>query len=306
MRALIAGANGAVGQEISRELTGLGHHISSVGRNSQNKFVIDLSSATAVPELEKVMNDHDVFINASGIENSALAQIPRLIDISASTDYLEQLLDKAPDETPQLIGVGLAPGLSSILAKEIAKGEQDEIDLAIMLGSGEKHGPAALKWTSGLIGKRIYLGDGQLGPKNFSESRRITGPKNTKQRYLLADFPDHLLLNSPRIKSYLAMSSPLATHALAMIARLPYGKKMLQYSPKIGDSKWQLMAHNHSTGKSIEVSGYGQSKATGILTAMAAERFFALTPKTSVTMADLITSADAISRLSRRKALRRD
>ncbi|KJD55928.1 saccharopine dehydrogenase, partial [Bacillus amyloliquefaciens] len=61
---------------------------------------------------------------------------------------LEQLNDEACRGTG-LLSVGLAPGLTNLLAQKAAQAldETSRIDIAIMLGLGDSHGKAAIEWT---------------------------------------------------------------------------------------------------------------------------------------------------------------
>ena len=73
------------------------------------------------------------------------------IDITANGDFLEELikLNKHSLQATGLISVGLAPGLTNLLAQQAVQDQGDvlQLDISIMLGSGEKHGPAAVDWT---------------------------------------------------------------------------------------------------------------------------------------------------------------
>lgn len=73
------------------------------------------------------------------------------IDITANGSFLaqlEQLNDEACRGTG-LLSVGLAPGLTNLLAQKAdqALDETSRIDIAIMLGLGDSHGKAAIEWT---------------------------------------------------------------------------------------------------------------------------------------------------------------
>ncbi|HZG16223.1 MAG TPA: saccharopine dehydrogenase NADP-binding domain-containing protein [Candidatus Bathyarchaeia archaeon] len=75
------------------------------------------------------------------------------IDISANFSFLSQVrslqwLARSRNATA-VLGVGLAPGLTNLLAMQAsALMEQTEaIDISIMLGIGDTHGKAAIEWT---------------------------------------------------------------------------------------------------------------------------------------------------------------
>jgi saccharopine dehydrogenase (NAD+, L-lysine-forming) len=82
--------------------------------------------------------------------------------LAAGVDYVDVTADQAlieaieqHQETARAAGsravlhVGLAPGLTNLLGREVheAVGGADRLDLFVMLGVGEAHGPAAIAWT---------------------------------------------------------------------------------------------------------------------------------------------------------------
>ncbi|MDK8181353.1 saccharopine dehydrogenase NADP-binding domain-containing protein [Paenibacillus sp. UMB4589-SE434] len=75
------------------------------------------------------------------------------IDVSASGSFLtevEQMRGEAEEYgATAVLSVGLAPGLTNLLALQASKQLErtDSIDLTIMLGLGDRHGTAAIEWT---------------------------------------------------------------------------------------------------------------------------------------------------------------
>lgn len=63
----------------------------------------------------------------------------------------------------------------------------------------------------------------------------------------------------------------------------------------MGTDAWHVIAQNRRTGERDDASGRGQSEATGRLTALAAIRVVEARPVGSVTMADLVSTADALA-----------
>lgn len=58
-----------------------------------------------------------------------------------------------------VLSVGLAPGLTNLLALEAVRqmDQTDEIEIAIMLGLGDAHGKAAIEWTVDSMGARFEV-----------------------------------------------------------------------------------------------------------------------------------------------------
>lgn len=224
-----------------------------------------------------------------------------LVDVSATSSYLDALASHIAPETSAVLGAGLAPGLSTLLISSLETSLGDDIDLGIMLGAGERHGAAAVEWTAQLLGRPIHAAP-ERGETvwNFREERRLAGPGGRTRTYLRADFPDHVLIGrhlGVAVRSYLAMSSRAATRALGLVARAPRWRGIVSRSPHWGTAAWHLVAINRRTQETATVQGHGQSAATGVLTAWAAERLHEARLEGLVSVAALGDLADAEERL---------
>jgi len=120
MRVLVLGGYGAGGRHLVSMLRHDGHTAVAAGRDTgRADAVIDLDD----PELDAyraTLPRVDVVVNASGAENSRLAALAgasdcAFIDISATAGYLDQLR-QLPPLGPIIVDVGLAPGLTNLLA----------------------------------------------------------------------------------------------------------------------------------------------------------------------------------------------
>ncbi|MDI6024027.1 sugar nucleotide-binding protein [Leucobacter sp. UT-8R-CII-1-4] len=315
MRALVLGARGAVGRETVAELKHQNHQTVSVGRGKENELQADISTATGRETLLAELHKGDVIVNASGREDIELAELAvraPFIEISATGRYLDALEKAVSERThesrPQhslVLGAGIAPGLSTILLAALDSRPGDNLDLGVTLGSGEKHGAAAMEWTESLIGAAIYQPvEAPAKVLNFRESKKLPGLAGRSRTHLRADFPDQVILgakNGTLIRSYLALSSASMTTSLALLARMPRLASLMNAVPPIGSEDWRIFAANRRTGETIAAEGHGQSHATGVLAAFAAERAFARSQRDeatgTVTMADLCTAEEAASRL---------
>ena len=324
MRALVLGARGAVGRETVAELKRQNHQTVSVGRGKENELQADISTATGREALLAELRKGDVIVNASGREDIELAELAMrapFIEISATGRYLDAL-EKAVAERAHksrsaqhslVLGAGIAPGLSTILLAALDSTPGDNLDLGVTLGSGEKHGAAAMEWTESLIGAAIYHPvEAPAKVLNFRESKKLPGLAGRSRTHLRADFPDQVILgakNGTLIRSYLALSSTSMTTSLGLLARMPRFASLMNAVPPLGSEDWRIFAANRRTAETIAVEGRGQSHATGILAAFAAERVFASSLRNeatgTVTMADLCTAEDAAERLGTRVAQKR-
>ncbi len=305
IRALVLGAHGAVGTVIRRALELDGHRVTAASRTANGTARMDLRAPLTA--LSRLAESHDVIINASGIERADLASATGttpLVDISATSAYLDALRSTATG--PVILGAGLVPGLSTILIDTLDSRPGDEIDVFVMLGTGERHGPAAVAWTAGLVGTGIHRPPEDTPVRNLRESRRVQGPDGRIRRYLRADFPDHILRGraenprTPPIRSYLTLGAAPLTTALSIVGRLPALRGLLMRAPRLGSEAWHVIARNRRTGERQEASGIGQSEATGRLTALAAVHAATEADRTSsgpITMADIVSLDEALAAL---------
>lgn len=275
MRVAVLGANGAVGGRIVTKLSGRGHDVVRVGRKAAvNDRVVDLGSPDT-SEYAAAVADVDVVINASGLENPALARQSgnaRFVDISATADYVEKIIVD-PAAGGVLAFVGLAPGLSTLMAAELPAESGDHVDVALTLGEGEKHGAAAVEWTVGLLGTTFVDGSGQ-SVRNLTRPRSLEGPLGSRRRFVRADFPDHIAAGGDGrvIENYLALTSAAATWSLRLANLLPaVGGPLLRRVHLPGSDEWSVLVRNRTTGRWLHTSGHNQSEATATMTVAAVE-----------------------------------
>ncbi|GAA2060935.1 hypothetical protein GCM10009801_02890 [Streptomyces albiaxialis] len=139
-----------------------------------------------------------------------------------------------------LVSVGVAPGLTNLLARRAHReiGGAERLDLAVLLGTGEDHGADALRWTLESLG----TGPG-TGPDTAAgagpEGARVEGfPLHGRRRARPFPFSDQYALRAtlgvPEVTTRLCLDSRAATtalfalrrpaHALApLLARVPKG-----------------------------------------------------------------------------------
>ncbi|TSD50137.1 hypothetical protein FFI94_000615 [Rhodococcus sp. KBS0724] len=214
-------------------------------------------------------------VNASGFEDIRLAQQAvrsgaTFVDVTATSSYCDAL-EKV--DGPVLLGVGLAPGLTSVLAVEAHRLGSGAVDIMVGLGGGELHGPAATAWTYGMLGTRFRDPSGELvrnytGMKVFDVPAEVPGYR--KGPAVRADFSDqHALtrdLGVP-VRTYLRLDTSAATLGLAAMTWAPPLQKVV---PKKmwGSDRWIAMARTE-TGPTLWATGRGQSVATAMIAARA-------------------------------------
>jgi uncharacterized protein YbjT (DUF2867 family) len=276
MKIAVLGANGAVGARIVDKLRSRGHEVVRVGRNpDSNDVVVDLVRSGGDAYREAV-DGMDVVVNASGIEDPALAKdagAARFVDISATPRYLETIM-AAPAAGGVLTCVGLAPGLSTIMATALAADSTDGVDIGLMLGAGEPHGRGSVEWTVGLLGTTFTDYASGVRIRNLARSRVLEGPHGSRKRYVRTNFPDYLAIDAdgPHVANYLTLSSVPATLALRIAALVPsLGRPMLRKIHPRGSDEWSVLVRNRNTGRWLYTSGHNQSEATATITVAAIE-----------------------------------
>ncbi len=84
-----------------------------------------------------------------------------------------------------LLSVGLAPGLTNLLAAELHRRMEQtkQLDISIMLGLGERHGQAAIRWTVDQLAKRFTVMEKGVPVQvhSFTDERVVSMLCNSQQ-----------------------------------------------------------------------------------------------------------------------------
>lgn len=275
MRALVLGGYGAVGAETVAELRSAGDTALAVGRDpSRADRVVDLTSRSSYLS---TLGDVDVVINAAGLEDPQLADLATeagatFVEVSATTSYIAALGLLRP-AAPVLVNVGLAPGLTNLLAADVHATSPGPVDIAVLLGAGEKHGAAALDWSYRLLGR--HFPDTQPAGRmvrNYTQPQRFLLPGYGPRSLFRADFSDqHALtrdLGVP-VRTYLGLDSRLVTASLAALTWVPGGSRMPRGIQLPGSARWLILARAPD-GTTRWAHGLGQSHATAVMAVAAA------------------------------------
>ncbi|MFE0027485.1 hypothetical protein [Amycolatopsis sp. NPDC059021] len=283
MRTLVLGGYGAVGAHIVAEL---GRETFVAGRNpARADIAVDLTddnsyraALTAIPEV-------DVVVNASGAEDVRLAILATdagmsFVDITASTAYVAELERLVP-ASPVVVGVGIAPGLTGMLAAAAHRAAPGPVDLAVLLGAGERHGVAATAWTYDLLGRR-FADPGGGSVRNFTRPKAFTLPGFGTRRLYRADFSDQHTLTAEfgvPVRTYFGLDSRLATSGLAALTWAPpLGRlKSVRGMHFPGSDRWLALAQA-ADGRTRWAAGRSQARGTGVIAAATARAAMDLPP----------------------------
>lgn len=275
MRVLVLGGYGAVGGHLVTELRRRGDAVVVAGRDpARSDTVIDLQDPR-LSAYRAALPRTDVTVNASGAENPRLAALAgdhgsAFIEISATSEYLDDLA-RTNVGSPVVVEVGLAPGLTNLLAAAVHRTSPGPIDLAVFLGAGEHHGAAAVEWSYRLLGKHFRDGDGYIRNYTQPETFLLPGHRRPRRLYRL-DFADQHTLQRDfdvAVRTFFGLDSRLAATALAALTWLPGASKAPRGLHFPGTDRWIVLARGHD-GTTRWARGTNQSRATAIVAAAAA------------------------------------
>lgn len=226
------------------------------------------------------------------------------IDISASYEFLSQVEMLHPNAKEHgatvVLSVGLAPGLTNLLAS-YCKSELNEVqrvDIYILLGLGEAHGEAAVRWTlENLNAEFLVNSDGGLKKvRSFAEGKAVQFPvpygRRTAYRFNFAD--QRVVVTTLGIESastWLCFDSPFVTRIIALMQKGGSSNLLSQKLAHDIDVRALRLLHPGSddfcvvveavatverktSGCECLITGRGQGRITGLITAHVAESVY--------------------------------
>ncbi|MBM7554408.1 saccharopine dehydrogenase family protein [Thalassobacillus pellis] len=244
---LVIGGYGHVGREISRKLgDAYPGKVIAAGRNIAKAEQFCRTTEGKVRPFQLNINDP--------VEPSILANIKLVImcvdqkntnfvrfcfsqgvhymDLTANYGFLRQVerlhAQAEANEATAVLSVGLAPGLTNLLA-ELAKRQLDHVDtmdIAILLGMGDHHGKAAIEWTMDNLISDFYIMEKNKKVKVSSFSNRKKTYFGEELGHRMAyrfNFSDqHVLpytLGIPSVSTRLCFDSRFVTLILSLVKR---------------------------------------------------------------------------------------
>lgn len=245
---IVIGGYGHVGSQICRLLGG--KHpgkVYAAGRNlkraeefsrSTGGYVKPLRLAAEEPLDQRLLERVKLVVMCLDQQDTRLAEAclqsgTHYVDVSASGEFLSKLqkLDPVKNglQAAALLSVGLAPGLTNLLAARAMQELEhtESIDISIMLGLGDSHGQAALEWTVDNLGAAFVITE--HGKARTASS--FTGSKSTDFGFDLRTrtayrfpFSDQqtlpVTLGVPSVSTRLCFDSRISTSAVAVLRRL--------------------------------------------------------------------------------------
>lgn len=267
-RVVVFGGYGAVGREAVALLRG-SCEVVVAGRDPERARSVPGAVPVRVDlrepgEVERVVEGADAVLMCVDVANARVAKAclergVHYADVSASLDRLAAIGGLTGPATG-LLSVGLAPGVTNLLARQVVEATgAREVEIGVLLGAGERHGPAALEWTLDGLGE---LGDAWRMPFPGGE-RTVRGFPFSDQHTLPATLP------LDRARTGLALDSRLLTALLPAAARVRHRLRPLT-KVHVGSDRFAVTVR--AGGVVASFSGRRQSRATGVVAALLVER----------------------------------
>jgi saccharopine dehydrogenase-like NADP-dependent oxidoreductase len=313
---LIVGGYGTVGQVISRTLCELfPHQVIVAGRNYQKakEFASVLNQRVTPMQLDiNSISKDDAWLDNihlvimcidqrnTEFVKQCIQKGVHYIDITANYDFLSkiELLDSDAKKynSTVVLSVGLAPGLTNLLAKQCWSVVQNIqfIDIFIMLGLGEKHGDAAYRWAFEDLNDNFLIRENGKNKRvgSFEDGKQTIFPdhlgKKTAYRSNFSDqhvIPRTLDINS--VSTRICFDSApmtwiyaiLRKTGLSNLLKLKYIQDLLIKSLKLfrfGTDKFMLKVESGREQKQTplyqcSLGGNGQGRNTGLVAAKVAQ-----------------------------------
>lgn len=163
--------------------------------------------------------------------SSCLSAGVNYVDVTAHGRILEMVEALGPaarrSGASGLIDVGLAPGLTNLLARLLSDTLEDvvRLDLFVLLGIGDDHGPAAISWTLDRFDSEfiVYQDDQPVRVRAQRETESLQLPdRRFPVPAVRFDFPEqrslHRTLGVPTVSSWLTTLPPAATRSMRLAA----------------------------------------------------------------------------------------
>lgn len=214
------------------------------------------------------------------------------VDVSANSAFYHQLSQLNFSKKSSVVySVGLAPGLTNLMAHAVAKKLPNFTELAIkvILGLGDSHGDAAIDWTFKHLNQGYEINGQKVKPFSLKNQVRLVNHKDLPVYNF--DFSDQHSLKQVwperKIMTYLGFDLGSVTHSLHYLQKLKVlpvieNPKVMSFSKKImakgslGSDSFvlQVTASEGREGQSLTVRGAKEGVVTGEIASVLIERVY--------------------------------
>lgn len=320
---VIVGGYGAVGSAVAVTLVEGGIRVTVAGRDlGRAQNLARLHPGMIVPQqvdigqtdqVERLLDGATVVIMCverynEDVARACLERGIHFVDISATAEVLDAIerLDALATRNgaTAVLSVGLAPGLTNVLARQCAKRlpSATSLDVTILLGLSGDHGPDSVRWTmENLAASRGTPGTPRKRVPLPGFGRRIAYPfpfadQHTLTRTLGIPVTTRVCFDSAAVTSVLF--GLRAAGLFRIIDRLGATGALVAGSGKLrlgGDRFVVHAAAVDRTGACVAsaVSGRQECRATGVVAAQVAEQLVRQPAEPGVWHIDQVVDANA-------------
>ncbi|MFZ1395311.1 MAG: saccharopine dehydrogenase NADP-binding domain-containing protein [Candidatus Promineifilaceae bacterium] len=282
----------------------------ALAQRSEGKVIplqFDLTTAHEHPDL---IDDVAVVVACLDVPDTRFVEQCLLrgihyVDITAEDSILQQIeaLDvvaKAGGSTA-VLSVGLSPGLTNLLIRHIQTQFENlhQADIHIFLGLGEAHGAAPARWTLQNLNASFTVQENGKSRQvsSFGEHKivRFSHGLGERQVYRFNFADQHVVtrtLNLASVSTWVTFDPALMTRLMAFMCQTGLSK-LLRYQwieamtvklstmAQRGSDKFgvQVVGQGEINGrvqtKAVAITGSGQGRATGLVTARVVEQLYA-------------------------------
>lgn len=157
------------------------------------------------------------------------------IDISASNQTMNELakLPSASVNAQGILGVGICPGLSTLLVKDLADhfDEIEQTEISLLMGMGDGYGKDALRWLLDNLSQPFdwTINGDRTKQIPFIEKRTISFDRNAKPISAFAfNLADQQIvtntLNHPNVATFFSLDDSLMLNGLHFLAKIRFFK----------------------------------------------------------------------------------
>jgi hypothetical protein len=302
-RIVVLGGYGAVGRAVARTLAPtLPGRVVVAGRDPRRAEAFVASHRDALVARRVDARDPDdvaAVLTGAGVLVMCLEpgneQVARLclergvhyVDVSASAGVLSAIGRLDPlavrNGVTAALSVGLAPGLTNLLARHVTDrlADVEAVDLTVLIGTGERHGPGAVDWLIDNLATVPAAGAGRPGPLRVGlpgYGKRVAHPfpfsdQHTLRRTLGVPVTTRLCFDSAALTAAIfALQRGPAVRLLrrpgvagavsAAMARLRLGSDGFAVRATARAADGRLSAY--------ALTGRGEARVTGVVAALVA------------------------------------
>lgn len=287
---LVVGGTGSVGR-VAAELAAAGALVTAASRHAPAAALgvehvrLQAGDPVAVRRLlrERPFDVAVVCVEPAGVvlHRALLDAGVAVVDLTASPRRIRAIerLDARARErgVPVVVSVGIAPGLTNVLAAGLAaeSGPFDRIDLTVLLGTDDDHGGESVRWLvdavrhpvrSGLrpAGVTIDGRDRVAFPVAYSDqvalSRSLGIPVNTR------------MLFDSRVATALVFRRPFSWFGLRALTGLRTRAIVERLGRRLGGDPVLVLASGRrgTASRTVSVRARGQARTTGLVAATVA------------------------------------